>query len=345
MQAAGKQRSRGYRGLLNFGAQPHWTVFVTDFKLPSKDVHRIRRQVEDCPTRLFFASLADDADPLSQLVAAGFKTQDDYASIHGLITRHRSLQVVQEMYANLPRRDFTRLELPMIESGFDVGFASKLLSIVCEADYGEQDLIAERFFTLLASRKPYDVSIKTRDGSLSVRDNTPWFDIAGRLLDAETRIMPAGEVAYTGDRMDGEFVIDGAILPLAEHPDVAEEARRLQSVSAAVKDRPIKLHISAGRVETVEGSSDAARVFSRLFEMDDRYRRVTEVGISFNRACRTFIHDWPAASNESRPGVHLGLGGDPVESAAQHRPLVHIDCMAANCDVRVNSHPFLLAFS
>ena len=90
-------------------------------------------------------------------------------------------------------------------------------------------------------------------------------------------------------------------------------------------------------------SETAPAAIARLFESNERYRHVNEVGISFNGASTRYIHTWPAASNEVRPGVHLGLGG--AANPNERTSLIHLDCMAANCAVLVNGHPFLSASS
>jgi len=145
--------------------------------------------------------------------------------------------------------------------------------------------------------------------------------------------------------VSGEFVVDGALLPFPEQPDSAGDALRVQEANSGLRDHPCRLKICNGSVVDVTGDGDAPAILSSLFEQDPRYRDVTEVGIGFNRECHTFVHDWPAASNEARPGVHVGLGGDPSpdDGMKAGAPLVHIDCVAGNCEVFVNGKPFLRA--
>jgi leucyl aminopeptidase (aminopeptidase T) len=213
------------------------------------------------------------------------------------------------------------------------------------SDYEEQERIADRFFALLSTRKPYRVSVKTESGNLVVEDRRPWFDFAGRLREGELRFLPAGEVSYAGDRADGEFIVDGAILPFPEHPDLAEKARAIGRLSRTVELDPLVLEIRKGLIVNASGNVRAREAISRLFDEDNRYRQVVEVGISFNSASRKFIHQWPAASNEVHPGVHLGLGGDPSRSNKRGPALIHIDLIAANCQVLVNGQRFLQASS
>jgi hypothetical protein len=348
-KAVRQWRHIGYRGLLNLRAQPHCTVFLSDFALSSQTVRHLQGQLEAAPTRLLFVRTDYGLEHvMGELRAAGVDPSRDYLSLQGVVVRQESVLLLNELFESLPRRDLSRVELPLRECGFRRAFATRLMQVVSSANYAEQDWISDHFFQMLALRKPYRVTVITPEGKLEIRDSEPWFNIAGQLREDETRIIPGGEVSYTGDAVEGTFVVDGAILPLPEHPAVAHEARLLGPISRKLKDQPLCIRIRSGRVVQVSGEGSAPKILSKLFETDDRYRRVTEVGISFNRACDAFIHNWPAASNEARPGVHLGIGGDPTRNdgaPARGRPLVHIDCMAANCQVFVNGRRFLRASS
>jgi hypothetical protein len=341
-----RHRRLGYPALLNLKEQRHWTVFLSDFSLPTADVQSLKEQLATTPSRPLFLSVDGGAPRvLEKLRSAGVDLDHDYVSVQGVVFRHHNVLQLHELLEAIPRSDLARIELPLPECGFRPSNASYLLKIVMQADYREQEQIADRFFDLLDEASPYEVIVKTPRSTMTVRDDRGWFDITGRLRQRELRILPAGEVSYTGDRVSGEFSVDGAILPFPEHPDAAADARRLQRVNSDLREHPLRVRISEGSVTEVRGRGRAARTLSKLFEQDERYRSVTEVGIAFNRECHTFVHDWAAASNESRPGVHLGLGGDPSPDEGSERgsPLVHIDCIAGNCEVLVNRHPFLRA--
>ncbi len=347
-EAAGERRIRGYRALLNLQEQPHWTVFLSDFELPAADIKKLKRELERVPTQLIFLTIEDGIDLIMEkLVTTGVDPARDYISIQGLVLQQQNVSLLDEIYATIPRRDMTRVELPLPECGFRPAFASQLLKVISEADYSEQEWISNRFFRRLAEHTPYRVTVDTRDGRLQITDDWPWFENAGPLEESETRIIPGGEVAYAGNAINGTFVIDGAILPLPEHPDAADDALQIQWLSGELHRYPLRAEIRDGYVVDLVGAGRPQAAISELLDRNPRYRRVTEVGISFNRACHTFIYDWPAASNEARPGVHIGLGGTitPDDHDRQLEPLVHIDCIAANCQVLVNGHPFLRASS
>lgn len=337
----------GYTGLLNVDAQPHWTVFLTDFALPDRQVAQIRAQLDLVSTRpLFVRTEQGIASVMRQIRAAGADVNNDYVSFHALVRNPQTVSLLTDAFARLARRDMAKIDVPRGRY-FRHAFAKHLLDAVLRSDYAEQSAIAATFFGLLGRRTPYRVRVHTDGGVLEVSDTHRWFRLAGRLREGEMRALPDGEVAYTGKRAEGEFVVDGALLPVPQHQKFAPRAMRLMKLSRELARQPLRLVIRAGRVVDALGSGRAARELQKLFDRNDRYREVTEVGISFNRSCTRFVHDWPAASNEVRPGVHIGLGGEGTADgeSPKRAPLVHIDCMAANCEVWVNGQPFLRASS
>jgi leucyl aminopeptidase (aminopeptidase T) len=333
---------RGLPGLLNIGAERHWTIFVSDFALRRSDVDRVRRQVAGVPTRLLFTRVGSVQ---RQLRTAGVDPQNDYLSLQVIVSRFENIRRLHELFTSLPRADMARLDLPFAGTRFQRSFATHALDVVMNADYGEQDRISDRFFRHLERTVPYRVVLRTGEsGELVISDDVAWFHLAGRLDAGESRSLPGGEVAYTGNRMAGDFTVDGAILPSPQRPAAGRTAARLAPLSNYLAQNPLRVVIRDGRVIQFEGNPKIADPLRALLDRDDRYGQVTEVGISFNRACGRFIHDWPAASNEGRPGVHIAIGGDPDRShprARRRAALVHIDLMAATSAVWVNDTPFL----
>jgi hypothetical protein len=343
-------RKRGYPALLNVEEQPHWTIFLTDFALPANDRQRIKRQLETAHTRYVFIRVNGELEGvLRRMRSAGVEPDTDYVSLHAIMSRYENLTLLQELFDHIPHRDLARVDVPILECGFRPSYATQSLNVVLRADYAQQDRIADRFFNLLAIRKPYEVMIQTQKRTLRICDSRPWFPLAGRLRAGALRTLPDGEVAYSAlnAEVEGEFVVDGAILPIAQHPRYADESLRLMRLSRQVSKHPVCLRIRRGRVVGLSGRGTAPDIVSKLFESNERYRQLNEVGISFNGASTKFIHRWPAASNEVRPGVHVGIGGaaNPEDGDPQRSPFIHIDWMAANCQVFVNGKPFLRASS
>ena len=337
----------GYASLLNIDAQPHWTIFLTDFSLEPEELRRIGRQLQRVETRPLFIRIDQGlAAALQKMRAADVDIHRDYVSLQAVVLREDNLKLVRRLFDRLTRRDLARVEVPSVASRQRRRCAMTLLTIVMRSDYAQQEDVASRFFRLLEDRDPYQVVVTTPGGTLEIRDTRPWFELAGRLRPNETRLIPDGEVSYSGDgdtRVEGEFVVDGAILPIAQGPRFAAESLRLMRWSREVSRHPFRLRVRGGKVVDISGNGRLPSAIARLFEASERYRHVNEVGIAFNRASTRFIHTWPAASNEVRPGVHLGLGGAANPDA--QTSLIHLDCIAANCAVFVNGHPFLNAGS
>lgn len=343
MAAVTADQARGLRGLLNLREDRHVTVFVADFDLPASDVARIRADLQGTSTRPVFLRLEGDLDALrTALAAAGVDAARDYVSVQALSCTEAGLDLANGLFGTLRRADFARLELPWREMGFRSEQASFLLGVVIDADYGEQERIAALFFGLLERQSPYEVIVRTPGATLTVRDTAPWFDLAGRLQRDESRILPGGEAAYVGSAIEGTFTVDGAILASPQRAQAAGFAARLIPVGAELASSPVTLHVCDGRVERITGAGAGAAVLSDLLN-EEAYREVTEVGISFNRACARYVHKWAAACNEGRPGVHVALGGDPDPEADKHAAgaLLHIDLMAATTEVTVNERLFM----
>ena len=337
----------GYASLLNVEAQPHWTIFLTDYALEPVELRRIKHQLNAIDTRLLFLRIDRGvANALRQMRAASVDLRKDYVSLQTIVLRNGNLKFVKQLFDRFARGDLARVDTPAVASRMRKACISRLLKVVMSSDYAQQGQIARRFFNLLSRSVPYEVVVKTRGGRLEIRDRRPWFELAGRLRPNDMRSIPDGEVTYSGNgdtRIEGEFVVDGAILPIAQDARFAAAAMRLMRLSHEVSRHPFRIRVRGGKVVDVTGDGRIPHAVSRLFETNERYRHVNEVGISFNGASTRYIHTWPAASNEVRPGVHLGLGG--AANPNERTSLIHLDCMAANCAVLVNGHPFLSASS
>lgn len=334
----------GYAGLLNLAEDHHVTVFLSDFPLPGPTRRRLVSACAGLSTNVHFCRLNNIFASRAELTASGVDPSRNYLSLHVISHTEAGLEVANELFSSLPRGDLARLELPWTAAGFSLARTEALLKVVREADYGEQSLVAHRFFSLLEESIPYKVVVRSGDAAahLEIVDAAGWFDLGGPLSPGESRILPGGEVAYVGEQINGTFCVDGAILASAQREAAAAQAQPLVSIGQHLHRQPITFEVEAGKVVGVQTSNPMAAPLLALLEQE-AFRAVTEVGVSFNRACHTFIHDWPAASNEGHPGVHIALGGDPdpeMDKAAA-MALIHIDLMAATSEVTVNGRQFL----
>ncbi|MFF2363695.1 hypothetical protein ACFVU0_13380 [Streptomyces sp. NPDC058122] len=333
----------GYSTLMCRSDEPHHTVFLHDFPLSDTMVASLRGDLADAPTTVHFVALDGDAGTvLAALREAGIDPAADYVSIQLLTPSFDNAEAARKVFEHLPHGDLAKIDLPLGDE-FAPERAEYLIDVIRRSDYREQADVADRFYRLLSSRRPYRVGITTREGSLEITDDSGWYQLAGPLTPKEARLVPGGEVAYVGGAVSGTFTVDGALLATPQRPEAAEAATAMAALGGRLSKDPITLHIEAGRVTAVTSRGSLAQELIALTPLD-RYGTITEVGISFNRACHPFVHGWNAASNEGRPGVHVAIGGDPdpeLKDWARAAKLVHLDLMAATTEVEINGHTFM----
>jgi len=329
-------------GLLNHEEPHHVTLVLTDFQLPEGLETRLHEAVAGLSTRLVLVCAADDPSTLRvEIARAGLDPNRDYVSFLCLFCRHASFDAARAAFQAFPRADFARLELPSEEMGFSPTQAAYLLGVVLDADYELQDVAARRFYSMLGKQRPYVVQIETRGGLLVVEDEKPWFQLGGKLQPGENRILPGGEVAYTGSRVTGVFTVDGGLLATPQRPAAAELALSLTALSRHFAEDPVDITIEKGVCVSLRSAGPLAARIEALLG-DPYYRNLTELGISFNTACEALVHEWAASSNEGVPGVHIGVGGDPdPEGERAGRPLVHVDLISSSPRVTVNGAIFM----
>ncbi|MFJ9041443.1 hypothetical protein ACIRF8_33370 [Streptomyces sp. NPDC102406] len=333
----------GYSTLICRSNEPHHTVFLHDFPLSDTMVASLRGDLADAPTTVHFVALGDDAGTLlAALREDGIDLAHHYVSLQLLTSSFERAEAARAVFDELPHADLAKIDLPLGDE-FAPERAEYLIDVVRRGDYLEQADVAERFYRLLRSSRPYRVAITTREGSMEITDDAGWFQLAGPLTPKEARLVPGGEVAYVGGDVSGTFTVDGALLATPQRPEAAEAATAMATLGGRLAEDPVTLHIEAGRVTAVTSRGSLAEELLALTPLD-RYGTVTEVGISFNRACHPFVHGWNAASNEGRPGVHIAIGGDPDperKDFAREAKLVHLDLMAATTQVEINGHAFM----
>lgn len=331
----------GLGELLNLASDDHLTVVVCDFEPTVEQRTRIGRQFEGVATRLKLIVAADAGDAEAQLEEARRAHPASYLSLQLLSHRHDTYASCARFFHGLERKDMARLELPVRGLGFSSSQVDFLLDVLEDSDFAEQQRYSNDFFSALESAAPYTVEIITPGARLAVTGAGPWFQLAGPLTADESRILPGGEVAYTGDDVSGTFVVDGTLLATPQGPDAIEAALALQQLMPQFRSDPVTFTIEKGVVRSLHSAGTLAERLRSLLA-HRAYARLVEVGVSFNRACRGLVYDWPASANEGYPGAHLGVGGDPAPDDDLNKDaLVHIDFISRDAQVFVNGSRFV----
>lgn len=326
--------------LLNFPPDvEHHTVFIIDQVLSVYLQERIRQALDGSPTQVHFIETSDEL--LRELATRGIRIEVDYVSLHCWATRFASHQQSLKLLSQLRRFDFSRLEFPAEEVFcFNLSHLENLVGTLLASNFQAQDSKIEEFYTLLARRSPYEVTIHTGEGNiLRLEDSASWFQLGGSLIEGESRILPSGEVAYTGAKINGRFTADGTLLAAPQRASVAKLASRLNQLRGQLQLSPLTFSIEHGRLIGLEGKGELYDFVSQLLDTA-AYREVVEVGIGFNHACREFEESWPSPANEAHPGAHIAIGGDPDPEQPDREVAVHIDWMAMNSRVFINGEEF-----
>ena len=325
------------------GGRAQQIIVAHDFRLSQSDEHSLRRGCAVHADRVHLLDLRRRPPATDDLQGLDDSFGNERVLLVALLSRAAYLPLFLTLARSVKRAAIGRADL-FIGGPFRARHASDAIATLVNSDYVEQDAIADCFFSHLGVAVPYSVKVQTSGGELKIVDTRPWWQLAGRLRAGEMRVLPAGEVAYTGEQITGCFTADGALLVSPQAPSAAALASRIHRRTSAAW-QPVSLHVRDGRVRDIDGEGATRDLLCRLVDKDSRYSEITEIGISFNKACPDFVRDWNAPSNESRPGVHVAIGGDPDPPGGKSPgpPLVHIDLMAANCDVHVNGAPFLRA--
>jgi hypothetical protein len=335
-----------FASILNVNHQlPHLTVFITDFP----EGIRLLEQMADAISsysKILMVNIHENEDLLMAINEAALEKQlkiqeyaiSGYTSFQLLIRRHESFEYIRQVIKMFLRRDVARLELPPL--GFDVTHhdLNELCSVVLAADYIEQKRYSDEIFDALGTNDFYGIECSTDSGiKLEINDCVPLFDLAGPLQEGDERILPGGEVAYTGSQINGCFKVTGGLLATATQSSGISRSKKLMALSHRIPAEPLYFDIHSGKVQRVWSQDTLANEFSELFPVE-KHPEITEVGFSFNAACQKLIHTWPSSANEGVPGVHIALGGDPGHTLeVDQRTDVHVDLISPKATIKINN--------
>ncbi len=149
-----------------------------------------------------------------------------------------------------------------------------------------------------------------------------WFSLHGPIGRAQQTVLPTGELSILTDPsgeftdrflpMDGEVTLQGETLVHRGDSGLgrAEAAATYKQMSVLANNAVIAT-IEDGLITDVRpvdnGAVVGAEALLRLFSSDERYRKIHELGIGTNEACRP-LRRGNFLGDERHPGVHFGLG-------------------------------------
>ncbi len=327
----------GYNSLLaQFSPHKAVLVFLTDFKLTEKHTNTLLSSASRYSTVVF--NIDFDYSKVLELLCC-LKKQKKTAVFVCYFLKHASIIKGHSLLETNNNYSFARVELPIIDFSPSLEQIFYIHHVIDRSDYQRQSITAKRLFRYLQESVPYSITIKTT-GELTINDRIPLFELYGPLGKGEHRILPGGEVAYTGSSINGTFTINGALLATPLHPRGHDLAQRITTLSKHIPNDPITLMIKNGIIHHWTSVGGLHRQITTILN-SRLYYRITEVGFSFNFAVKQFIHNWPASSNEGHPGVHVAIGGDPdPDEKNVHKELIHVDFMSTNTSVKINNNIF-----
>lgn len=238
--------------------------------------------------------------------------------------------------------DYTSFEFPR----FDVSDAQIefLLTRFVQGDPLAQLRRADAFYSALDNDPGYQIVVQTgpQSHTLTITGPHPWMELTGPLCEGNMRFAPGSELFYHHHDAAGELWCGAGVnlLPLrAAEPD-RETCQRILTLGAALPSDPLVLTLDAGRVVSVVSErGQSAEMFQQLIDAQGAFSHVVEIGVGLSMAARPLVKEWAATSNEAIPGVHIGVGADP-SNTARFSTNVHMDFVCPDATITINGTPF-----
>lgn len=325
---------------LDTGGREHITVLFADLPLPEPFVEGLR-SVEG--TRLLTVDatgIRSQAEVLQQV----YDPARRYVSVHDYCARSFfPVDVSAAGFARVGRGiDYTSFEFPRFDLSDEQ--VELLLQRFTSGEPKRELDQAEAFYGLLGDDPSYSVEVRSGeafDRVLTVQGPAPWMEICGPLVEGDNRFAPGSELFYNGPNVDGTLHCAGAInlLPLrSEHLD-EQTCRALLALGERIPGDPLDLVFTDGRLAGIRSRGPLAEEFMAIFDRNEAFSWVVEVGIGMAASAGPLIHEWAAPTNEAVPGVHVGLGADPG-NPLRFDTMVHMDFVAPDVQIKVNGKQF-----
>lgn len=198
------------------------------------------------------------------------------------------------------------------------------VDVTRRTDYSAQEKLEGRFLDLMDDADHLVITDR-RVGCRAVvthQDCDHWFSLNGPLRPGQQTVLPSGELSILADEsgsfsatllpIDGEVLLYGETLVHRGDDTISRsDARRAYERMAALADAPAVATVEGGSIVDVRPVADeaggGADVLRWLFDTDDRYRKIHELGFGTNAACRP-LHRGNFFGDERHPGLHFGLG-------------------------------------
>jgi len=207
------------------------------------------------------------------------------------------------------------------------------LAVLERTDPVAQAERADRFFDAVGDAGQLVLS-DAKAGTQCVFDpaggDYEWNQQAGMIGPGEQQIAPAGELSvlpmeitdFDPDRrlaMNGTLTLRGeAIVHAGYDPAMAGTQAALYEELADVRSTPVTIEVVEGVITEVKGDGRAAAALVALFDVDERYRPVWELGFGINDSMS--VVEANCGLNEVFGGsngvVHLGIGLTPFTQFA-----------------------------
>jgi hypothetical protein len=226
---------------------------------------------------------------------------------------------------------------------FRVQSLRRLLRIVERTDYVLQQRLEEQILSMLGAgrRIIYDSPTYGATATFDYTGVDHWFSLHGPLGFGDQSVLPTGQFAALTDpsgefSFDSPFLIDGQLVvhgaPLVHRGARSTSAAQLSRMYRAVdkmRRYAVILHVRAGLIYDMSSPNSGANpmldAFARILASDARYRKIHEIGLGTNSACRPLARGnfFP---NYRFPAINIGLG------LGGHTPF-HLDLMCSEVEM------------
>jgi hypothetical protein len=326
--------------LLDTGGREHITVLFYDAPLPEPFLEGLGGVKGTRLEMIDAGQIRNQADVLRELHDPSRR----YVSVLDYCTRavfppERSAAGFARIGRGI---DYTSFEFPRFD--LDEEQIVLLLDRFTAGDPGRERAQADAFYRLLGDNPDYSIEVRSGpalDRVFTVRGPSPWMEICGPLAEGDIRFAPGSEVFYNGPDVKGTLHCAGAINLLPLRSDHLEEntCRALLDLGQRIPDDPLDLTFRAGRLAGITSRGPLAQEFMAVFDRDEAFSWVVEVGVGMAASAGPLIHAWAAPTNEAVPGIHVGLGADPG-NPLRFDTKVHMDFVAPDVQIAVNGTCF-----